>query len=90
MVLNQTPCNYFFHCSGLAASSNQKLCETSDDPPPRSLLNSTSFQTVSKQNIPFEEYPFSWKWYWACGKRYIIVGLGVSCFTASSCCRFGL
>ena len=84
MVLNQTLCNPCIHYCVLADSFDQKLSEASDDPPPRSLLNSTSFAAVTRQNIPFEEYPFSWKWYWACGKRYIIVGLGVSCCNTAS------
>ena len=40
------------------------------------LLQTTNFKPV-EGNVDFLEDVHSWKWYWACGKRLMIVGLGV-------------
>ena len=42
------------------------------------ILDSNNFTTVNKDNINFLKDVHSWKWYFACGKRMMVVGVGVS------------
>ena len=43
-----------------------------------SLFLSDNFKEIKIDQLPFTQDPHSWKWYFACGKRFLIVGLGVS------------
>lgn len=42
------------------------------------LLNNDNFTKISSTNLDFVKDVHSWKWCWASGKRYMVVGLGVS------------
>ena len=42
------------------------------------ILDSCNFTAVDKDNIDFLKDVHSWKWYFACGKRMMIIGVGVS------------
>ena len=45
---------------------------------PASILNSGKFTSVNMDNLEFLRDVHSWRWTWACGKRLLIIGLGVS------------
>jgi hypothetical protein len=45
------------------------------------ILKSSSFKECTRDNLPFLIDPYSWKWCFASGKRYIIMGLGVTIVT---------
>ena len=48
---------------------------------PKSMLDSSNFLPVGKGTLDFFKRDIhSWKWCWACGKRLMLVGLGVSIF----------
>ena len=38
---------------------------------------SDNFKDIKKESLPFLVDPHSWKWCFACGRRFLIVGLGV-------------
>ena len=42
------------------------------------MLDSNSFTKVDKESLNFLKDVHSWKWYFACGRRMMIVGVGVS------------
>lgn len=42
------------------------------------VLNSENFQMVDCDSLDFLKDVHSWKWCWACGKRCLLIGLGVS------------
>ena len=41
------------------------------------ILATSSFTTVTGEDAKFLVDVYSWKWFWAAGKRYLLVGLGV-------------
>jgi len=45
---------------------------------PKSLLNSSEFTVLTKETMCKIKDVHSWRFYFACGKRMILVGLGVS------------
>ena len=44
------------------------------------VLDSNKFTPVHKDSIDFLKDVHSWKWYFACGRRMMIVGVGVSAY----------
>lgn len=42
------------------------------------MLDSNRFAQVDKESLNFLEDVHSWKWYFASGRRMMIVGVGVS------------
>ena len=47
--------------------------------PSVSVLESSNFTSMDKDSLDFFKDIYSWKWGWACGKRFMLVGMGVSC-----------
>ena len=41
------------------------------------ILATSSFTAVTGEDDKFLVDVHSWKWFWAAGKRYLLVGLGV-------------
>jgi hypothetical protein len=42
------------------------------------MLHTDKFVKINTNNLNFLTDVHSWRWCWACGKRYLVVGLGVS------------
>ena len=56
----------------------QQVDLSENNPASPAILNSSSFTSVTNEQMVFLDDVHSWKWYWACGMRLLIVGLGVS------------
>ena len=53
---------------------------------PKSFLNSSEFTILTKETMCKIKDVHSWRFYFACGKRMILVGLGVSTVTEVLIC----
>ena len=65
----------FIYCY-ISGFINQKLSPTKSTE--FHALDSSNFTIVDKESVNFFKDVHSWKWYFAFGKRMMIVGVGVS------------
>ncbi len=68
-----------------ALYSTQEYRTKSGDGSDLSVLLSTNFECVTMDKLSFLKDIHSWKWCWACGKRFMLIGLGVSIFSFFAC-----
>ena len=69
-------------CTVMQTISFQKLAPDVDV----NILQSSKFAVVARDSLNFLQDVHSWKWSWACGKRLMIVGLGVGQSQMSANC----
>lgn len=75
---------YAFMCLSLSLIyfMLQEFRKKSNDNTELAVLNTKNFHSVAIDVLDFLKDIYSWKWHWACGKRYLLIGLGVSNFRA--------
>ena len=69
-------------CLSLAYFVQQEFRQKSNDSTELSVLNTKNFHSVTIDVLDFLKDIYSWKWHWACGRRYLLIGLGVSNLSA--------